>query len=493
MLLRIFLLILLPLSLCSCRVFLPSLEKFALESSYFRIHSKVSYDGLLVLGDSPDKGHGKYMHRVLTEVKGIPEENIVFMPEFLHSTSISSRYDEYRSKGLYLLLFSDEYSHILSQARVVSLPVDIGLLGNMRDQISWIEGSDILFVFALGNASQLNPYKGDLDDGSRPREFWYPDNPAWSWPFFDYDLYKDVLATDHVIVASALHFRWDAQDEYGENIVFSPGDVNVKCGDLKENCFSVAGDMSLLKNPSNNEIPYYYSHSFTTSGATAVLSAISFYLSQFYSTPEEIVSVLRSCAIDVGPPGVDEEYGVGLVNLFCPEVFEKEAAAAVNSSEVSEESHTLTALTQPLPETFSLFSSVGLTFQGMQGYAGVSYATQSLQMVALAGFGNSSLGIYSDLYHERSMFFELGVRKPLTPFLSFIGTYGRQYGNLSVDSVRAGLHAVKQVGRMQASAYVGRHMFRCSLGLPGYQMAGARKVSFSRGAWEARFSLSFSL
>ena len=493
MLLRIFLLILLPLSLCSCRVFLPSLEKFALESSYFRIHSKVSYDGLLVLGDNPDTGHGSYMHRVLTEVKGIPEENIVFVPEFLYSSSSTSIAGEYRSKGLYLLLFSDEYSHILSQARVVSIPTAIGMLGNIRDQISWIEGTDILFVFALGNASQLNPYKGDLDDGSRPREFWYPDNPAWNLPYFDYDLYKDVLATDHAIVASALHFRWDAQDEYGENIVFSPGDVNVKCGDLKENCFSVPGKIGFAGEALNNKTPYYYSHSFTTSGATAVLSAISFYLSQFYSTPEEIVSVLRSCAIDVGPPGVDEEYGVGLVNLFCPEVFEKEAAAAINSSEVSEESHTLTVLTQPLPKTFSLFSSVGLTFQGMQGYAGVSYATQSLQMVALAGFGNSSLGIYSDLYHERSMFFELGVRKPLTPFLSFIGTYGRQYGNLSVDSVRAGLHAVKQVGRMQASAYVGRHMFRCSLGLPGYQMAGARKASFSRGAWEARFALSFSL
>ena len=99
MLLRILLLILLPLSLCSCRVFLPSLEKFALESSYSRIHSKVSYDGLLVLGDSPDKGHGKYMHRVLTEVKGIPEENIVFMPELLYDNTGEKAFEEHFNRG----------------------------------------------------------------------------------------------------------------------------------------------------------------------------------------------------------------------------------------------------------------------------------------------------------------------------------------------------------------------------------------------------------
>ena len=87
---------------------------------------------------------------------------------------------------------------------------------------------------------------------------------------------------------------------------------------MKKNCFSVAGFADVTHDGR------HYNHSFPTSGAAAVLGAISYYLSHLYPTPEEVVSVLRSCAIDVGEPGVDEEYGVGLVNLFCPEVLEKE-------------------------------------------------------------------------------------------------------------------------------------------------------------------------
>ena len=480
MLLRISLLVLLSLSFCSCRVYLPSLKRFAIDSNHSYIYSKVKYEGILVLADKPDTHHARYMHEILVDIKGIPGENIVLMRDFLgvlHSPVSAYSGGNF---GLSSLLFDDEYaySHLRSEVRVVCAPFRVKIFGTLHDQVSWIDGSNILFVVSAGNTNHF----GGSRDVLRPDHEFFQDDPR-----ADFNLYKKILATDHLIIASSLGFQWDSNRE---NITFFPGSENVKCGETKENCFSVAGYRPRYE-PDDER---FYDHDgFSTSEATATLSAISFYLAQFYPTAEEIVSTLRSCAIDVGEPGVDEEYGVGLVNLFCPEVLEKEMATAVSSSQVSEESHTLTALTQPLPETFSLFSSVGLDFYGMQGHVGVSYATQSLQAVALAGFGRSSLGIYSDLYYEQNMFFELGVRKPLTPHLSFIGTYGHQYGNLSVDSVRAGLHAVRQIGRMQASAYIGRHMFRCSLGLPGYQAAGARKVSFSRGVWEARFSLAFSL
>ena len=231
-----------------------------------------------------------------------------------------------------------------------------------------------------------------------------------------------------------------------------------------------------------------------TSDATAHLSAIAFYLAQFFPTAEEIVSTLRTCAIDVGAPGPDEEYGVGVVNIFCPEVFEKEAemfAGSLRSSGKS--SPVLQELTHRSSEGFALRTAVGLGFQGVQGHVGVSYATPSLQATFLTGFGESPFGIASHLHQQRSTFFEVGLRKPLVPHLSFITTYGRQSGDFSLSSVRAGLHATRDLGRTRASLYFGRHTFSSSFGFPGYQAAGARKVSFSRGAWEARFSLSLSM
>ena len=482
MVLRVFLLLML-FSFCSCRVYLPSLERFAIESNGSRIHSKVRYEGVLALGDRPGTSHHDVMYRILTAVKGIPEENVVSVPQFLMS---GGEFDDdgnlrIRSSGLVSLRFLDKYAGLYSQIRVVCMPVLMTVFGNEYDQVSLIDKSGILFVVSAGNVSTI----------IKSRDLWNPDHSFWSeeQPGVDYNLYKELITTDNIIVATSLGFQWD---ENRENITFSPSINTVRCGELRENCFSVPGYREYWDDPSSDD--FYAREGFSTSEASATLSAISFYLAQMYPTAEEIVATLRSCAIDVGEPGPDEQYGVGLVNIVCPEVLEKEMAVATQSIEVSGKSHVFDDLTQRTPsDTFSFLSSVQLGYHGMEGYAGISCATKSFQAVALAGFGHSSLGIFSDLYQQRDFFVELGIRKPLTPNLSFVGTYGHQYGHLSIDSVRAGIHVVRQIGRARLDIYGGRHFLWSSLGLPGYQLAGARKVSFSRGVWEARFSLSMSL
>ena len=420
------------------------------------IHLQGGYEGVLLFGDDLDTSHGVNMYEILRNL-GIPSKNVVFFDQYWITSSTG-------------VITNDSILDLLSAysgssgCQVVGIPRHTPFARGSDNLLSLIESHNFLFVMPVGNTRDPN------------RSLWYPDGPLWelNLPGKDFDWFMQLFDTGKVLVASTV-----AYEEIDGKIVIKPRTSVEKCGEAKDHCFSLFSSSA----PRGS----------SASRATTRLSAISFYLAQMYPTAEEIVSVLRSCAVDVGESGVDEEYGVGLVNLVCPEVLSKELTAAVQSLSVSEESHTLTTLTQPLPEAFSLFSSVGLGFQGVQGYAGVSYATQSLQAVALAGFGNSSLGIYSDLYHERSMFFELGVRKPLTSYLSFIGTYGHQYGHLSVHSIRTGVQLEKSLRNMRFSVYGGRHFFRSSLGLPGYQLAGARKVSFSRSAWEARFALSFSL
>ena len=196
-----------------------------------------------------------------------------------------------------------------------------------------------------------------------------------------------------------------------------------------------------------------------------------------------------------GEPGPDEEYGVGVVNLFCDEVFQQEAKVFVGSLQSSgKSSPALHTLSHRSPTGFVFRSALGLGFQGVQGHVGVSYATQSLQVVAMAGFALTPLSVSSSLFPiSRVPFVEIGVRNSLNSSLSFIGTYGYQHGDLSVHSIRTGLQWEKSLQFVHFSVYGGRHFFRSSVGFPGYEMVGARKVSFSQSAWETRFSLSFSL
>ena len=71
-----------------------------------------------------------------------------------------------------------------------------------------------------------------------------------------------------------------------------------KCGDFMEHCFTVP------------DIGH-------TSGATAKLSAMAFHLFQLHGSAAEVVRVLKQCAQDIGVPGIDREFGQGLVDLRC--------------------------------------------------------------------------------------------------------------------------------------------------------------------------------
>ena len=71
-----------------------------------------------------------------------------------------------------------------------------------------------------------------------------------------------------------------------------------KCGDFMEHCFTVP------------DIGH-------TSGATAKLSAMAFHLFQLHGSAAEVVRVLKQCAQDIGAPGIDREFGQGLVDLRC--------------------------------------------------------------------------------------------------------------------------------------------------------------------------------
>ena len=461
-----------PLLFCSCRVFFPSLIDLAdfeqIDFSTSRVlRSQGGYRGFLMVGDRPGTPHAIAMEEYLVKM-GIPGRYYGIFPEFTRRLRTYTTGEEETTLGTNVGV-SEYFSSLTSlsaNVRVVGIPYTVPF-GCSAEEISLIQKSNAVFVMPVGNVSK--PEQRFFWDRNRHVSLEGTHFFLWYNAFI-----SDLLPVGKVLVAASVgHGVVD-----GQTVIF-PNENTAMCGDTKEYCFSVYSKNT----PSLGG---------SSSAATIRLSGIAFYLSQLFPTAEEAVSVLRECAIDVGEPGPDREYGVGVVNLFCAPVLEKELSVVSESSKASSTSSTLNTLTDPLLSSSKvlLFSSVDFSW-GMQGHVGISYATRSLQAVAVAGFGFAPLGISSSLYQPaRVPFVELGVRKPLIPNVAFVGTYGYQIGNLSVHSVRTGLQVEKSLQKVRFSVYGGRHFFRTSVGLPGYQMAGARKVSFSRSAWEARFSLT---
>ena len=245
-------------------------------------------DTLVVGDDKPiydfvlfERHHGREMVRVMN-VMGIPETHMAFLPEFSFT---GSKISKTGNEGLEMLV-SEEYESLRKAARVVHLPLYIPLT-HRRDALN-VKENNMLFVVGTGNLNRF--FRGD-------RDLYSINHPVWGGDLSSYTNIRKVHNTGKAIRAGSAKVTESGEVEPYEKVV--------KCGDLKESCFTI--------------IPEQY-----TSPASARLSAMAFYLAQFWETPEEIVEVLKKCAVDVGETGIDREYGQGVANLLCPEVLKKE-------------------------------------------------------------------------------------------------------------------------------------------------------------------------
>ena len=222
----------------------------------------------------------------ISDVK-IPSENIVFFEMF---DEYSEGY-EYNNKGL-MLLNSGRYEDVRLASRVAQVPYLVPFVGD-RDA-SRIARNNILFVISAGNTASAEDR----------RDVWSRQHPFWEFSQGgSMRYYANALAvykTGKVIAATS------ATETKEGDIV--PLRRVVQCGDIAEWCFTV--------------LPEAY-----TSDASARLAAMSFYLAQLYPTAEEIVETLNACAIDIGEPGIDREFGRGLANISCEPVLLKEYEA----------------------------------------------------------------------------------------------------------------------------------------------------------------------
>ena len=285
--------VLVSMAVQGCKIEMPSLIKLIADYRSTEVKNPDPYDysrskavalqggftKKIILGDNPEGRHGRFMLDIFTTAF-IPEENILFDRKF----PASSTWDG--NRGLAALLL-DESRIQREETRVITVPYLLVFMDKQDEER--IKATDnILFIVSAGNANEAGG----------GRDLYNSEHPIWERASFKGHFENVIKArqTGKVLTATS---AWVLETE---EIV--PHRV-ASCGDIKESCFTILPQQS-------------------TSGASAKLSSMAFYLSQLYATEEEVREALEVCAVDIGEPGIDREYGRGAANLLCPRVLERE-------------------------------------------------------------------------------------------------------------------------------------------------------------------------
>ena len=199
--------------------------------------------------------------------------------------------------------------HIERQVDNVSAPTDpdlfvrnFSLLTPIRfqPQVDYIAGNNEVVVIAAGNVSSGDEALCVDEDYSTPRDLWDRSHPYWTCTQVDssispewFDAMLAAVETGKVLIAIAVKREGDGS--------VTPEEFSVTCGDLAEYCFAVT-------------------HAYDgTSFAAPRVAAVLFHFRQMYETAEEAVAAAKQCVEDVGEPGPDREFGLGVLDLNCPE------------------------------------------------------------------------------------------------------------------------------------------------------------------------------
>ena len=225
------------------------------------------------------------MHAAMKE-EGVPEENI-----FVHGPGVTDR----RLLGLTAILTHPVNARQLCAETLV---VNLSSFPLFRSrQVDAIADNNIVVVNAAGNVTR--GYENECDPEDMPdRDLWHPGH---SFHFCNkergdsvYRQAMQAIETGKVLIATSADIQQDGSVEPDLRVI--------KCGDLMASCFALPHAAGLL-----------------TSGATAQLSAAVFHLFQLYEDAGDVVRALKRCARDIGEPGIDREFGNGLVDFRCVE------------------------------------------------------------------------------------------------------------------------------------------------------------------------------
>ena len=251
-----------------------------------RITAGGGHRGKLVLseldpGEAFEGSHAQRTVYVNMKEEGVPAANI-----HVHGPGITNR----RAFGARGILTHPDNAALRAETLVVNLSV---LPAFNELDVQPIAAHNVIFLASAGNLDPNIAACGPTDP--RIRDFWRSDHPYFSCEGDRSPIYTDTMAavrTGKVLMATAAVRRQDG--------TVVPNTGVMMCGDTREQCFAVE-------------------QSGITSASAPALSAAVFHLFQTYEDAEDVVRALKSCATDIGEPGVDREFGQGLVDFRCTE------------------------------------------------------------------------------------------------------------------------------------------------------------------------------
>ena len=142
--------------------------------------------------------------------------------------------------------------------------------------------------------------------------------------------------------------------------------------------------------------------------------------------------MLNVCAEDVGEPGVDEEFGRGIVSVVCDTVQNREVGVVADSMKMYNASPVLTQMTgnyvatRPVPQSLSALPELspvrfrpfyairGHDLRTVTGHLGGQFSVKRTDLFVSGGADYAPLGVRSSLlYAARTPFMELGARRVL--------------------------------------------------------------------------------
>jgi len=430
------------------------------------------------------------------------------------------------------------------RTKVVVMP--FGPVFNQPGDGSLIARHNIVFVASIGNviADENRPFDKDGFVRNWYTPGWCSDRESVERLTGSGNVYCDLLNDGQL----ARIFQ-NLREAQGKALYATWGDIKngevvsypfaVSCGEAKNDCFTVIlpPEHRGRKIESFDDMAQY---AVGTSFASPALGSYLFYLSQLWDDAGEVRRVLNECAIDVGKPGIDREFGRGVPSADCPQVAKKERAAARASVSLDMRSPLMNAQnavilgsaarskngitpSQRGPGTYTRVS-LAFHYARPRGRARTpvrfSFASSAQQEVVpdiyLAedilgagltkrfttgesislsfGQGYDTLAVSSSLTGPRrwKSFMEVSVRKPLLVrrdmLVELSGSYGRANDEMRIRVFRAGLRSVYREGNRSVAFGLEYARASGSLGIPGYRDVGRSMVPFVRKSFATAVS-----
>ena len=367
-----------------------------------------------------------------------------------------------------------------------------------RKVVRVLKEQDILGVYPAGNVRKW-PVDSDR---------YHPDSPYWDNPATGtspWEEFEQFFRSGHAVMAAyavkkpqtlnEFTVYWaddetteeDLKDMYENADEYVHHPMNSRFGTLKEYGFSV---LARTEETIIEGVLYIYIPK-GTSSASAELAAFAFYLYQLWDTTAEVVRVMQETAIDIGEPGIDEDFGWGLINAHHPTIWNRAIKRLEKSLEVC------------LFEDMTLEQAMTVSGKGLdmihriedgKREIGLAYSRNSTKVAITAGSGMRPFGLSSQLLQEQSTTVQAGILHSFADTFFITGIYGRsRHEDFAVNkgSIGAGYRRFFSDSRGNISLYVGHRTVWGSVGIPGYRAFDIAQTPFALRMVEARASLAW--